>query len=202
MRSGDQSRGGRGSLVGRRSSVSSSSARWASWAIDNPRARAMRSTVPQAGFCLPDSMWEIQEGSTPASSATVCCSRPSSSRRRRIARPSATWGSGLAGMRAQPSWMPAKPGCSISQVMERSERMATTRVRRSRAILHRYSISRSRSAGVVPRARASRSNVRVVASAWAFSSSLINDRSTPLLWASLTCESPVASRDARRLRAS
>ncbi len=202
MRSGDQSRGRRGALVGRRSSVSSSSARWASWAIDNPRARAMRSTVPQAGFCLPDSMCEIQDGLTPASSATVCCSRPSSSRRRRIARPSATWGFGLAGMRDEPSWMSPNPGCIISQVMEGSEQLPTYARVASGPIVRRYSMSRRSSAGVVWRARASRNSVWVVASACAFSSSLRNERSTPLRWASLTCEIPVASRDARRLRAS
>lgn len=35
----------------------------------------MRSTVPHAGFCRPDSMWDSHDGSMSASSATVCCSR-------------------------------------------------------------------------------------------------------------------------------
>ncbi len=197
-----QSRGGSGSLVGRRSLVSSSSASCASCAIDHPSARAMRSTVPQAGFCRPDSMCEIQEGSTPASSATVCCSRPSSSRRRRIARPSATCGSGLAGMRVEPSLMPANPACIISQVMEGTQRVATYASATSRAIACRHLMSRSRSAGVVPRARASRRSMVVVGSRRAFSILLMCERSTPLRRDRTTCEIPAASREARRLAAS
>ena len=200
--SADQSRGRRGWLVGRRSSVSSSSASCASCAIDHPSARAIRLTVPQAGFCLPDSMCEIQEGSTPASSATVCCSSPSSSRRRRIARPSASCGSGLAGMRVEPSLMPANPGCIISQVMERPERVVIHASAASRAIACRYSISRSRSAGVVPRARASRRSMLVVGSRRAFSILLMCERLTPLRRDRTTCEIPAASRAARRLAAS
>lgn len=185
VRSADQSRGGRGSLVGRRSSVSSSSARCASCAIDHPSARAMPSTTSHVGLAVPASIPRIVVWSSPAPSA------------------SASWVSSLSRRR--------KPRARLAvgyldRLGERDElREPFSRVPNApvdaRASV-RYSISRSRSAGVVPRARAIRRSVCVVASARAFSSSLRNDRSTPLRWATLTCESPVASRDARRLRAS
>jgi hypothetical protein len=136
-----QSRGGSGLSVGCRSSVSSSSASFASRHIGQPSPRAIRSRTSVLGLPLPASIARSARTAMSAASATL----------------------------------PRMEG---------------------------YSISRSSSAGVVPRARASRRSVRVVASACAFSSSLMNDRSTPLRWASLTCESPLASREARRLRAS
>jgi hypothetical protein len=188
MRSADQSRGDSGSSVGRRSSVSSSSARWASLASDHPSARAIRSATSHVGFAVPRSIPRIVLSSTFAASASASWVSPLSRRRKPIARPRAACGVRLGRTPEDSAW--------------------TARMNRNyvsgydMASMAGYSISRSRSAGVVRSARASRSRVRVVASACAFSSSLRNDKSTPLRWATLTCESPTASRDARRLRAS
>ena len=343
MRSAGQSRRCRGASVGRRSSVSSSSARWASSASDHPRARAMQSATCQDGLALPASISRSLRTLIPAASASASCFRSSSSRRRPIARPPAACGVGLrgtpeasgysalvtrnyssgmltgyalyrgvrlagtrdvdevrgvsegSGLRSQrgvqrlaatrldrlgecdefrqaPSQRagdpvdgavgqvrtsvldvrdpaliltelepkgllghfeffaaqadraaerdlrflggvgrPRNPRCSACSwlwngfhinVSGSAARPCARRWIASTVAVRRYSMSRNRSAGVVPRARASRSRVWVVASACAFSSSLRNDKSTPLRWASLTCEIPVASRDARRLRAS
>ena len=183
-----QSPGGRGWSVGRRSSVSRSSASFASCHIDQPSPRAIRSRTSVLGLPVPASIARRVRTAMSAASANASWVSPVWDLRRPIARPSATWGVGLG--RTREAW----PG--EGQVNRRHASCY------DQPRMGGYSMSRSSSAGVVPRARASRRSVRVVASACAFSSSLMNDRSTPLRWASLTCESPLASRDARRLRAS
>ncbi len=87
-----QSRLCKGRSVGRRSTVSSSSALWASSCRASPRARAMRSATSQVGLAMPRSRPRIDVGSRSAVSARASWVRPISSRRRRIARPRATWG--------------------------------------------------------------------------------------------------------------
>ena len=353
-----QSRGGSGSSVGRRSSVSSSSARWASLASDHPRARAIRSATSHVGFAVPRSMPRMVRSSTFAASASASWLSPLSRRRRPIARPRAACGVGLgrtpedsartarmnrnyvsgydlASMegysmsrrsspgvvwraRASARWTRAREAV-VRTVSEESglwsqryvQRLAVARLNRlgerdelreapsqragdavDRAVgqvrtsvldvrdpalvlaelkpqgllghfeffsaqadrtaerdlrflggvghlrnprcyacswlwngFHieaggsasrpcgrlrtawivagrRYSMSRSRSAGVVPRARASRRSMVVVGSRRAFSSLLMCERSTPLRRDRTTCEIPVASRVARRLAAS
>jgi len=183
-----QSPGGRGSSVGRRSSVSSSSASFASCHIGQPSPRAIRSRTSVLGLPVPASIARRVRTAMSAASANASWVSPVWNLRRPMARPSATWGVGLGRTRE------ARPG--EGQVNRRHASCS------DQPRMEGYSMSRSSSAGVVPRARASRRSVRVVASVCAFSSSLMNDRSTPLRWASLTCESPLASRDARRLRAS
>ena len=183
-----QSRGGSGTSVGRRSSVSSSCVRWASLASDHPSARAMRSATSHVWFAVPRSIPRMVLSSTVAASASASWLSPLSRRRRPMARPRAACGVGL-GRTLEDSARTAQMNRNYVSGYDLAPRGS-------------YSISRSSSAGVVPRARASRSSVRVVASACAFSSSFRNDRLTPLRWASLTCESPVASREARKLRAS
>jgi hypothetical protein len=321
-RSAAQPRGGSCAFVGRRSSVSSSSARWASSASDHPRARAMQSATCQVGLALPASISRSRRTLIPAASASASCFRFSSRRRRPIARPIATCGVGLRGtpeasgydalvtrnysagmgIRApgplcsgsvsleaiqsrplavaclrvlQPgeparrgtsrghgrcgplarswgsrrprSWISA-PGCCLRRALSvlgscrvRGGGLGSRRRGRpaglgvgaspgtlgvSRANYHtfmddtgrsvggftartgartpacRYSMSRSRSAGVVPRARASRRSMFVVGSRRVFSILLICERSTPLIRDRATCEIPAASRAARRLAAS
>ena len=99
VRSAGQPRGDKGALVGRRSSVSSSSARWASSASDHPRARAMQSATCQLGLALPASISRSLRTLITAASASASCVRSCSSRRRPIARPIAACGVGLRGTR-------------------------------------------------------------------------------------------------------
>jgi hypothetical protein len=185
MRSASQSRGGSGSSVGRRSSVSSSSARWASLASDHPSARAIRSATSHVGFAVPRSIPRIVLSSTIAASASASWLSPLSRRRRPIARPRAACGVGLG------------------RTPEDSAR--TARMNRNYvsgydlAWMEGYSISRSRSAGVVARARASRSSVWVDGSRFPSSILLMCLRSTRLIRARSTCEYPAASRVVLRL---
>jgi hypothetical protein len=79
-------------LVGRRSFVSSPSALRASSYRASPRARATRSATSQVGLATPRSRPRIEVASRSAASARASWVRPTSSRRRRIARPRATWG--------------------------------------------------------------------------------------------------------------
>lgn len=87
-----QSRSCKGWFVGRRSAVSSSSALRASSCRASPSARATRSATSQVGLEMPRSRPRMDVGSRSAESARASCVRPSSSRRRRMARPRATWG--------------------------------------------------------------------------------------------------------------
>jgi hypothetical protein len=84
--------GRRGAFVGRRSRVSSSSALRASSCSASPRARETRSTTSHVGLAAPRSSPRIEVASRFAASARASWVRPTSSRRRRIARPRATWG--------------------------------------------------------------------------------------------------------------
>jgi len=95
-RLGAQSGGRSGSSVGRRSSVSSSSARRASSARDHPRARAIVSAVRHVGL-PPASILRSPRTLNPTAWASVSWLRSRSRRRRPIARPMATCGVGLAG---------------------------------------------------------------------------------------------------------
>lgn len=94
-----QARGLRGAFVGRRSLVSSSSARWANSASDHPSARAMQSPTCHVGLALPDSISRSRRTLIPAASASASCLTSLSSRRRPIARPIAACGVGLLGTR-------------------------------------------------------------------------------------------------------
>ncbi len=78
--------------VGRRSLVSSSSARLASSWSARPRARATRSATSQVGLDVPRSRPRIEVASRSAASARDSWVSPISSRRRRTARPRATCG--------------------------------------------------------------------------------------------------------------
>ena len=78
----------------------------------------------------------------------------------------------------------------------------SSRVVGPRVALRRYRMSRNKSLIVVPSARVSRRSVCVVVSRWEFSTSLMNDRATPLRWLSFTWLNPFASRAARRACAS
>jgi hypothetical protein len=83
---------GSGWSVGRRSLVSSSSARLASSCSARPRARATRSATSQVGLDVPRSRPRIEVASRSAASARASWVSPISSRRRRTARPRATCG--------------------------------------------------------------------------------------------------------------
>ncbi len=82
----------RGWFVGRRSLVSTSSALCASSWRASPSARATRSATSQVGLATPRSRPRTEVASRSAASARASCVSPISSRRRRIARPRATWG--------------------------------------------------------------------------------------------------------------
>ena len=187
LRVADQSRGS-GSSVGRRSSVWRSSACWASLASDHPSERAMRSATSHVGFAVPRSIPRMVLSSTSAASASASWVSPRSRRRRPIARPRAACGVGLGR-----TWEASACAAPVNRKYVSGYDLAW---------MEGYSMSRSRSAGVVPRARASRRSMLVVGSRRAFSILLMCERSTPLRRDRTTCEIPAASREARRLAAS
>lgn len=133
-----QSRGRSGASVGRRSSVSSSSARWASLASDHPSARAMRSATSHVGFAVPRSIPRMVLSSTVAASARASWLSPLSRRRRPMARPRAACGVGLGRTLEDSAWTARMNRKYVSGY--------------DLAPMGNYSISRSSSAGVVPRA--------------------------------------------------
>jgi hypothetical protein len=79
-----------GRFSGRRSAVSRDCADATSCSSVHSSARAIPSTMLYAGFECPFSTCEIHDWSSPVRLASSSCVRPSSSRRRQIARPSAT----------------------------------------------------------------------------------------------------------------
>jgi len=107
QREATQARFWSGRFVGRRSTVSSSSALRASSYRASPRARAMRSATSHVGLAMPRSRPRMDVGSRSAESARASWVRPTSSRRRRMARPRATWGFWL--MRTPEPFGPGKP---------------------------------------------------------------------------------------------
>lgn len=202
-----QPRGRSGWLVGRRSSVSSSSARMASSQWAKPSARAIESIACNVGLAVPASISRNRRSLIPAAWARSSWLRCRSRRRRPTARPMAGWGLELRGT-------PEDSASHAQNARNYSSGMSGFGVYRPYAVPHTrfqlalprleggYSMSRRRSAGVVPSARARRRSTVVLGSRRAFSSLLMCERSTPLRRARTTCEMPAASRDARRLAAS
>jgi integrase len=107
----------RGRSVGRRSLVSSSSARRASSYRASPRARETRSAASQVGLAMPRSRPRMKVASRSAASARASWVSRTSSRRRRIARPRATCGLWLI-RTLEPST--AEPPMPREQVPDRS----------------------------------------------------------------------------------